>query len=114
MTREELRKEVYKIPFQSRQEAKKYMKENDIHNYKIKEEKNGTYHVTLLDGGRETGTATFKTNFSTYPYVKIARQLVYPESVVNRLRECKDDEECSRVLADARHGIFPKEKEEEK
>lgn len=32
MTREELRKEVYKIPFQSRQEAKKYMKENDIHN----------------------------------------------------------------------------------
>lgn len=40
--------------------------------------------------------------FSPQKYVKIARDLHYSQSVINKLKEVKNEEEATRILLDAR------------
>lgn len=47
----------------------------------------------------------FNDNFSKRDYIRIARQLYYPEDVILRLKAAKNESELERIMITARKSL---------
>lgn len=50
--------------------------------------------------------AHHKISFDRRWYVKAAKDLCYPDSVVSKLKEAKTERECEKIMTNARKGVY--------
>lgn len=59
----------------------------------------------LNNDGKESNPDALSTS-ERNRYVRIARELLYSQHVINKLKEAETEHECEKILHDARKGVL--------
>lgn len=93
-------------PFKTQELAEKYIEDNGLIGYSISYSSKKKLYYLRKNKPYKTSAKYFGNGISKKQYIKSARELCYPDSVIQKIKEVQTENEASRILTDARHEIY--------
>lgn len=88
--------DVSYIKFDTHDAAKRFCKIHNLTNKAIIKTAAGIYRIYPRNK---------KLYFSPREYIKVAKDLCYQKSVIDKLKECKREEDAEKIMIEARHNL---------